>query len=222
MRLYMHQAACSLSPHIVCRELGLPVELVEVDRKTKTTAGGEDFRPINPNGYVPVLGLDTGGCLTEGPAIVQFLAELRPESGMLPPERTVERAEVRSLLNFITSEVHKPMGMLFQTDFQASHAAIRAMVDKRLDWINGRLAGPYLTGPAFTVADAYLFVCLNWSPWIGIDLASRPALTAFMAKVGGRPAVQEALRAEALLPHGPDGMFHAPSWAIEAAKAAQR
>jgi glutathione S-transferase len=210
MKLYMHPGACSLSPHIVCRELGLPITLVDVDRKTHRTSAGEDFLRLNGNGYVPVLVQDDGAILREGPAIVQHLAELRPETGLLPKAGTIDRAQIQSWLNFITAELHKPMGMLFQPAYAPAKTALLDLVGKRLDWASAEIAGPYLTGERFTVADAYLFVCLNWSPWIGIDLTRWPALQRFMARVGDRPRVQEALAAEGLAPHGPEGAFYAP------------
>jgi glutathione S-transferase len=216
MKLYMHPGACSLSPHIVCRELGLPVELVAVDRATHRTEDGEDYLRVNGNGYVPALALADGRILTEGPAIVQYLADLCPGAGLLPPPGSVERSRVQSWLNFITAELHKPMVMLMQPAYAPARAALLAVVDKRLDWLAGALAGPYLTGGHFTVADAYLFVCLNWSPWNGVDLARRPALQAFMAQVGGRPQVQAALAAEGLAPLD-DSVFFAPRPAEAAA-----
>ena len=215
MKLYMHPAACSLSPHIVSRELDLPVELVAVDRATHRTAAGEDYLRINGNGYVPALVLDDGQAITEGPAIVQYLADLRPEAGLLPPPGTRERTVVQSRLNFITSELHKPMAMLFHPAYAPARAGLLALVGKRLDWLGTQIAGPYLAGERFTVADAYLFVCLNWSPWIGIDLAGRPALEAFMAHVGARPKVQAALAAEGLVKLGADSLFHAPRAMVE-------
>ena len=220
MKLYMHAAACSLSPHIVCRELGIPVELIEVDRKTHRTRAGEDYLLVNGNGYVPALELDDGEVLMEGPAIVQYLADLRPAAGLLPPEGTMARRRVQSWLNFITSELHKPMAMAFYPAYAPAKDALIAHAGKRFDWLSSRLAGPYLAGESFTVADAYLFVCLNWSPFQGIDLARWPALTAFVARVGARPKVQEALAAEDLLPHGPEGIFYAPRAYLRATAAA--
>lgn len=165
MKLYMHAAACSLSPHIICRELGLDIELVQVDRQTHRTSTGEDYLAINGNGYVPALMLDDGKVLTEGPAIVQFLADSVPEGAALLPEvGNIRRNEVQSYLNFITAELHKPMVLLFNPIYSSVHGEVRALISKRLTWLNGRLAGPYLTGETFTVADAYLFVCLNWRP----------------------------------------------------------
>jgi glutathione S-transferase len=214
MKLYMHPAACSLSPHIVMRELGLPVELVPVDRKTHRTPDGEDFLAINGNGYVPVLGLADGSTLMEGPAIVQYLADQRPEAGLLPPGGA-ERLRVQVWLNFITAELHKPMAMLFNPAYAPAAAALRTHVAKRLDWLAAELAGSHLTGECFTVADAYLFVCLNWSPWLGIDLVRWPRLVAFMRRVAARPKVQEALAAEDLVPRDRTGIFFAPRSMVE-------
>ncbi|MBB6220980.1 glutathione S-transferase N-terminal domain-containing protein [Rhizobium leguminosarum] len=211
MKLYMHAAACSLSPHIVCRELGLDIELVQVDRQTHRTSDGKDYLAINGNGYVPALMLDEGKVLTEGPAIVQFLADSVPQgSAMLPEVGNLKRNEVQSYLNFITAELHKPMVLLFNPLYSSVHEQIRALISKRLAWLAGRLAGPYLTGEAFTAADAYLFVCLNWSPWTGIDLQQWPGLHGFMARVAARPKVREALQAEELEAFDADGVYFAP------------
>lgn len=212
MKLYMNAAACSLSPHIVCRELGLDIELVEVDRGTHRTSDGKDYLAINGNGYVPALMLDDGKVLTEGPAIAQFLADSVPEgAAMLPEVGNLRRNEVQSYLNFISAELHKPMVLLFDPAYASVHAQIRAQVAKRLSWLSGRFAGPYLTGEAFTVADVYLFVCLNWSPWTGINLKQWPALHGFMARVAARPKVREALRAEDLEAFDADGVYFAPN-----------
>lgn len=218
MKLYMHAAACSLSPHIVCRELDIDIELVTVDRTTHRTSEGDDYLAINGNGYVPALVLDDGKVLTEGPVIVQFLADGAPNGRrMLPEIGSFARNQVQSLLNFITSELHKPMAMLFNADYATAHEAMRAVVHKRLDWINGKLAGPYLTGEDFTVADAYLFVCLNWSPWIKVDLDRFPAIPAFMKRVAARPAVLTALSEEGLMAFDAGGNFFAPTAYIQSA-----
>jgi glutathione S-transferase len=214
MKLYMHTGACSLSPHIVCRELDLPVDLIAVDRNTHTTADGEDYLRINANGYVPSLTLDNGTTLTEGPASGQYLADLRPEAGLMPEPGTIERAQTQSWLNFITSELHKPMGMLFQPAYAPARDALLALIGKRLDWLSREAVGPYLMGERFTVADAYLFVCLNWSPWNGVDLTRWPTLQQFMERVAARPKVQEALAAEGLVKQGADGIFYAPARAV--------
>jgi glutathione S-transferase len=219
MKLYMHAAACSLSPHIICRELGLPVELIEVDRKTHLTPTGADYLKINGNGYVPALQLDNGDVLIEGPAIVQYLADLKPEAGLIPEAGTRERLAMQSWLNFVTSELHKPMAMMFSADYAPAAAALRAHVHKRLEWLSGQFAGDYLTGDRFTVADAYLFVCLNWSPWLKIEVTRWPVLRDFMKRVGERPSAREAFAAEDLLPFGEDGLFHGPRAVIPGAAA---
>jgi glutathione S-transferase len=200
MKLYMHPAACSLSPHIVCRELGIPVELVPVERGTHLLPDGSDFSAVNGNGYVPILELDDGTRLIEGPAIVQYLADLRPQSRLAPPAGTMERVRLQSWLNFITSELHKPMAMHFNPALLSARDGLRAIVEKRLSWLATQLAGPFLLGEHFSVADAYLFVVLNWSQFQNLDLRRWPALTAFMQRVAARPGVQAALAAERLVP----------------------
>jgi glutathione S-transferase len=210
MKLYMHAGACSLAPHIVCRELGLPVALVAVDRKTHKTPDGQDYLQINGNGYVPALQLDDGQVMIEGPAILQYLGGLKPEENLVPAAGTAERLALQSLLNFITAELHKPMAMMFYPDYAPVREVLKGHVAKRLDWIAPRLAGPFLTGETFTVADSYLFVCLNWLPFLGMDLTRWPALSAFMGEVGKRPKVREALAAEGLVPWRDEGIFFAP------------
>ena len=215
LKLYMHPAACSLSPHIVCRELGLPIELVGVDRATHRTSAGEDYLRINGNGYVPALVLDES--LTEGVAIVQYLADRDPGAALLPPAGTPARTRVQSWLNFVSAELHKPMAMVMQPAYAPAKEALLDLVAKRLDWLSGQMIRPYLTGEPFTVADAYLFVCLNWSPWNGVDLTRWPVLEDFMRQVGRRPKVQEALAAEGLGPYGDRGLFFAPAARLNAA-----
>ena len=199
MKLYMHAGACSLSPHIVSRELGLPVELIEVDRKTHRTSDGGDYLAINGNGYVPVLELPDGETLSEGPAIVQYLADLRPESGLMPEPGTVARTKAQSWLNFITAELHKPMVMLFNPAYAPAHPALKTLVDKRLTWLASQLRGPFLTGEQFSVADAYLFTILNWAGPSKFDLSKWPVLQEYQKRVAARPKVQEALKAEGLV-----------------------
>ena len=211
MKLYMHAGACSLSPHIVCREIELPIELIGVDRGTHRTSAGEDFTRISGNGYVPVLVLDDGEALTEGPAIVQYLADLNPDGALLPPHGTLARTRVQSWLNFVSTELHKPMAMLMQPAYAPAKQALLELVSKRLGWLSKHMIKPHLTGEPFTVADAYLFVCLNWSPWNGVELATWPALEDFMRRVGRRPKVKEALAAEGLGPYGDRGIFFAPT-----------
>ncbi|HXJ10233.1 MAG TPA: glutathione transferase GstA [Burkholderiales bacterium] len=201
MKLYYAPGACSLSPHIVLRELGLPVELKKVNNKDKTIDGGGDYRKVNARGYVPALELDNGQVLTEGPAIVQYLADQKPESGLAPKAGSMERYRLMEWLNFLTSEVHKQFSPLFKPNTPEDYKPVaRENIAGRFDWIEQQLAGKdYLTGKAFSVADAYLFVLLGWTKFTGIDLARWPNLQAFHARVGARPKVQEALRAEGLL-----------------------
>lgn len=206
MKLYIRRAACSLAPHIISRELGLALNIVPVDRDSHLTRDGEDFHTVNPNGYVPVLVLDDGEVLLEGTAIVQYLAALKPEAGLMPADERGRRL-VQSLLNFIATEIHKPMAQMLTADYAQVKDTLHRNVAARLDWIAGQFKGDYLTGDRFGVADAYLFVCLNWSQWNGIDLKGWPRLQAFMQRVVRRPAVHEALMAEGLAPKADKGFF---------------
>lgn len=207
MKLYVRRAACSLSPHIIARELGLDVEIIHVDRSTHKASDGQDFLAINPNGYVPVLVLDNGEIILEGPAIVQALADLKPDQSLAPKDAR-ERRRIQSLLNFVATEIHKPMVQLFAPAYAPVKDVLHKHVAVRLDWIATRFEGVYLTGYKLSVADVYLFVCLNWSQWLGIDLSRWPRLEAFMRRVGARPRVLEALSAEGLAPLA-NGIFFA-------------
>jgi glutathione S-transferase len=200
MKLYYVPGTCSLSPHIVAREAGLPLTLVRVDNKNKTTESGEDYRAINPKGYVPLLELDNGVRLSEGPAIVQYLADLAPASKLAPANGTVERYQLQEWLNFITSEVHKQFSPLFDATMpDEAKEKFRNRLATRFDWIAGQLKGrDYLMG-SFTAADAYLFVVLGWTKFTGPDLSRWPVLQEYVARVAARPHVQEALKAEGLL-----------------------
>lgn len=211
MKLYTQRAACSLSPHIIALALGLDVEIISVDRATRRTSDGGDFLTINPNGYVPVLVLDDGEVILEGVAIVQYLAGLKPEAGLMPGDAQGRRF-VQSLLNFIATEIHKPMAQLLTPDYAPVKEALHKHVASRLDWIATRFKGAYLAGDGFSVADAYLFVCLNWSQWNGVELSRWPRLEAFMRRVGERPEVEAALEAEGLASRA-DGIFFAPALA---------
>jgi glutathione S-transferase len=201
MKLYYAPGACSLSPHIVSRELGIAVELKKVNTKDKTIEGGGDYWKINPRGYVPALELDNGQVLTEGPAIVQYLADQKPDAGLAPKNGSLERYRLQEWLNFLTSEVHKQFSPLFKPNTPEEYKKIaKDNLATRFDWIETQLAGKeHLMGKPFTVADAYLFVLLNWTKFQAIDLARWPNLQAFQARVGARPKVQEALQAEGLL-----------------------
>lgn len=201
MKLFYSPGACSLSPHIVLRELDMPFELDALNFATRKTASGRDFAEVNPKGYVPALQLDTGEVLTEGPAIVQYLADQRPASGLMPPVGTLERYRVVEWLTYIGTELHKSFSPLFApgTTDEAKNAA-RERLYVRIDYVDRALAGrSYLMGDAFTVADAYLFVVLGWTRHVGIDPGKWPNVVAYLARVGARPAVQAALRAEGLL-----------------------
>jgi glutathione S-transferase len=201
MKLYYSPAACSLSPHIVAREAGVAVELVKVDLKTHTLADGTDYTTINPKGSVPLLELDDGDRLSEGPAIVQYLADRNPASGLAPAAGTMPRYRLQEWLNFVTSELHKQYSPLFGASVPAEYKeAVRVRLAHRFDWLSTKLAAQdYLTGAQFTVADAYLFTVLSWNKWVGIDTARWPVLEAYVARVAARPKVQEAMQAEGLI-----------------------
>lgn len=199
MKLYYAPNTCSLSPHIVLRELGLPFEPVRVDNKTKLTADGRDFRTINAKGYVAALELADGQILTEGPAIIQYLADLRPECGLAPAPDTWARVRLQEWLSFINSEIHAGSAPLFRTDFPASVKAVfRARLFSRFDFLQETLnQQAFLMGDRFTVADAYLFTVMSWCTLFAIDLERWPALQTYLKRIGNRPAVQAALAAEA-------------------------
>lgn len=201
MKLYYSPGACSLSPHITLLEAGLPATMIKVDTKTHKLAGGEDFCAINAKGYVPVLEFDDGQRLTEGPAIVQYLADRNPGSRLAPAAGSFERYRLQEWLNFITSELHKQFGPFFAANTPAEYKPIlRDKLGRRLDWLAGQLEGKdYLMGSQFTVADAYLYTILRWSPFVGIELAKWPVVAAYKARVEARPHVREALLAEGLI-----------------------
>ena len=198
MKLYFSPGACSLSPHIVLHELGLPVETIAVDLRSKVMAGGGDFRTVNPKGYVPVLQLDDGAVLTEGPAIVQYLADRKPEAGLAPPNGSMERYRLQEWLNFIATELHKQFSPLFNPEStDALKAAQRKRLGERFDYLARTLgAQDWLLAGGFSVADAYLFTVLGWTAHVGPDLAAWPALQAYMARMQARPAVARTLADE--------------------------
>ena len=200
MKLYYSPGACSLSPHIVLCEAGLPHELIKVDLKTKKTEHGDDFNAINPKGYVPTLVTDDGEVLTEGPAIVQYLADLAPAKNLAPAAGTMARVRLQEWLNFISTEVHKGFGSLFRNPLAEWQEVVRATLAARCAYLARVLEKqPYLLGEQFSVADAYLFTVLNWSQWVKIDLSPWTALIAYQARVAARPGVQQALKKEGLL-----------------------
>jgi glutathione S-transferase len=201
MKLYYFKGACSLSPHIVALEAGLPITMVRADMKTKKTADGADYLAINSKGAVPALQLDDGRVLTEGPAITQYLADLKPDSNLAPKAGTFERYQLMEILNYLTSEIHKSFSPLFNpaTTPEIRESTIAAL-GKKFDWISGFLGSKsFLMGDTFTIADAYLFTLLNWTHFVKVDLSKWPLLVAYQARVAARPKVQEALRAEGLL-----------------------
>ncbi|WP_053214001.1 glutathione transferase GstA [Pseudomonas sp. Q12-87] len=198
MKLYFAPQTCSLSPHIVLRELNLPFELIRVDNKTKRTANGVDFLTINPKGYVAALMLDNGNVLTEGPAIVQYLADLVPGNALAPANGTWERARLQEWLNFISSEIHSGSAPLFNADIaQGTKAILREKLFKRLDYLSQSLEQQdYLMG-SFGLADCYLFTVLGWLPSLHIEIEDWPILASFMARIRARPSVGVAMAAEA-------------------------
>src|SRR5215470_15031214 len=201
LTLYYRPGACSLSPHIVARELGLPVVMDKVDRQTGKTSDGTEFVKINPKGYVPVLKLDDGTFLEEGPVIVQYLADLKPEAGLAPRAGTMERYRLMEWLNFLTSEIHKNFSPLFRPTTPEDYKPIaRANLEARLGWVDGQLAGKqYLMGDHFTVADAYLFAMLNWTRPLHVAMDRWPNLAAYHARIAARPEVEAAMKVEGLI-----------------------
>ena len=199
MKLYYAPDTCSLSPHIVLRELGLPFTLVRVNNQTKRTADGGDFLAINPKGYVAALQRDDGQVLTEGPAIVQYLADLKPDAGLAPAPGTWERSRLHEWLNFISTEIHGGFGPLFNRQLpQDARSWWQGRLEKRLDYVAKVLdTQPYLVGGRFSVADAYLYTVLRWAVFFDMDLAGWASLVDYQRRIGERPSVQAALAAEA-------------------------
>lgn len=201
MKLYYSPGACSLSPHIALCEAGLPYELVRVDLQQATTEDRRDYHSVNPFGYVPALELNDGEILLEGPAIVQYIADQAPDKGLAPPAGSLARYRLQQWLNFISTELHKGFGALFNPALpDEAKEIMKGLIGQRLDVLAPKLENSdYLMGDAFTVADGYLFTVLGWCPHIGFDLSRWPALGAYLGQVGARPAVQKALKEEGLL-----------------------
>jgi glutathione S-transferase len=194
MKLYFAPGACSLSPHIVLREAGYNFDLEQVNNQEKKTKSGMDYWGINGKGQVPVLELDNGERITEGPVIVQYLADQKPAAGLAPANGTMERVRLQEWLNFTTSEIHKTFGPIFRPTTPESFNLSKENLGKRFDWLDKQLAGkPYLTGDKFTIADAYLFTVLRWSTRVNIDVKS------YVDRVAARPKVHEAMKAEGLV-----------------------
>lgn len=201
MKLYYSPGACSLSPHIILHEGGFSFNTEKVDFATKKTAIGTDYLSVNPNGYVPALVLDNGYILTEGPAIIQYLADQVPEKKLAPPAGTIERYPLMQWLNFISTELHKGFSPLFNTHAPAEWKTIvAAQLERRLNTVSHQLEGKiWLMGPEFTVADAYLFTVLNWGKHVGIEIDRWPVLKGYQGRVFERPAVRAAMDTEGLL-----------------------
>lgn len=200
MKLYLKPGACSLSPHIVLRESGLPFDIASVDLATKKLADGGDFLAVNPKGQVPTLALDEGAILTEGAAIVQYIADRAPDTGLLPAVGSLERYRVLEWLNFIGTELHKTFSPLFRPNTPEDYKAIvKQTLLAKFAVVEAGLAGKsYLTGDRFTVADAYCFTVLRWAKPMGLDLGEFPNVSAYVARVAARPAVAAALAAEGI------------------------
>ena len=201
MKLYYSPGACSLPPHIALLEAGLPYDLVKVDLRAKKLENGDDYLTVNPKGQVPALSLDSGELVTEGPVIVQMIADKVAAKNLAPPRDSVERYKFLEWLNFITAEVHKNFGPLFSPVLSDdTKAFFKDRVMGKFKYINGALAGhDYLMGKQFTVADAYLFTMLCWADRMNFDLSALPNLVAYKARVAARPKVKEALTKEGLL-----------------------
>jgi glutathione S-transferase len=200
MKLYYAPGTCALAPNIVANEAGLPLTLVRVDNKNKKTQTGEDYRKINPKGYVPLLELDDGMRLSEGPAIMQYLADQAPQSKLAPAAGTPERYRLQEWLNFITSEVHKQFSPLFDPSMpDEAKAKFRDKLAMRFDWIAEQLRGRDYLMDTFTAADAYLFTVLGWAKHTGPGLARWPELQAYVARIAARPRVRSAMQEQGLL-----------------------
>lgn len=201
MKLYYSTGACSLSPHIVLHEAGLPFEAVLASTKTHKLPDGTDYYSINPLGYVPLLELDDGTRLSEGPAIVQYIADQVPEKNLAPANGTLPRYQMQSWLNFISTELHKGFSPLFNPATPADFKpAVIERLKSRMAWVDQQLDGrAYLMGAQFSVADAYLFTVTGWAPMVKVDISDLPNIAAFRQRMSARPGVQAALKAEGLL-----------------------
>jgi glutathione S-transferase len=200
MKLYYSPGACSLSPHIALLEAGLPYDLVKVDLRAKKLENGDDYLKVNPKGQVPALQLDSGELVTEGPVIVQMIAD-KAGRDLAPARDSTERYKLLEWLNFITTEVHKNFGPIFSPVLaDEAKAFFKDRVMGKFTYIDSQLAGrDYLMGKQFTVADGYLFTMLSWADRMEFDLSAMPNLLAYKARVAARPKVQEALSKEGLL-----------------------
>jgi glutathione S-transferase len=198
MKLYFSPGVCSLASHITLRELNLPVDLVKVDLRTKKTSYGDDYSAINKKGYVPALQFDDGSLLTEGVAIMQYLADQKPGAGLVPANGTKERYKLQEWLTFINSEIHKAYSPLFDANTaEQTKKSCLEKLDKRYSYIAEQLAHQdFLMGNQFTVADAYLFTTMTWAGFFNIDFAKWPVLKDYFSRIAARESVQAAQAAE--------------------------
>lgn len=202
MKLFYKPGACSLASHIILNEIGAAFEIEEVNTETGQTSSGRDFKQINPKGYVPALELNSGEILTEGASILQYIADQNLSHQLAPAVGTLERTRVQEYLNYTSAELHKAFGPLFSsnsTDAEKDQA--RVNVGKKFDYVttlfnDGR---EYLVDNKFSVADAYLFVVINWANFVGVDLPKWPVLQDYVSRIMARPAVQKSLAEEGLL-----------------------
>lgn len=200
MKLYYAPGACSLASHIALHETGLPFEIDKYIPATRMTERGEDFTQVNPKGYVPTIRLDDGSILTEGAAVLQYIADRDPASGLAPQAGTMERYRLQEWLTYIGTEIHKTYSPLFnKAVLPEVKERAHELLTRRLAYVETQLANkPYLMGDTFTVADAYLFAVVRWSDRVGFDLARFPRLREYLARIAARPAVQAAMKAEGL------------------------
>lgn len=200
MKLYYSPGSCAMAVHITANEVGLALETEKVDLRAKTTASGADFLSVNPNGFVPCLVTDAGEILTESSVLMQYVADLAPEAGLIPAAGTMARYRVQEMLSFLSTEVHKNFAPFFVPGIpDEAKAGFRARLIARLGYLEGKLANQtFIVGDSFTPADAYLFTLLGWVKAPGIDLAEFPALARFRSAIGQRPAVQKTLQEEGL------------------------
>ncbi len=202
MKLYYKPGACSLASHIALTEAGIAFDIEQVDTAAKKTETGDDFNAINPKGVVPVLRLGSGDILTEGPAILQHIADTHPEANLAGKPGTIERTRVNEHLTYVSSELHPAFGPFFSdTSSDEGKQKAEETVGKKFDYLNNLLSDgrTYLLGETFSIADAYMFVVSNWSNFVGIDLKKWPDLAAFVERVANRPAAQSAMKAEGLI-----------------------
>lgn len=201
MKLFYSPGACSMASHMVLNELGLKFDTESVALNTHTTKSGEDYYKVNPKGYVPALQMDNGQTLTEGAVILQYLADQKPEVNLIPKSGTIERYRCQEWLNFISSEIHKNFSHFFNEKTPTETRTMLAQtLSKRFEILTNHLkTNTFLMGNHYTVADAYLFTILSWSPWVKVDLTPFPALLAYLEKIKMRPATIATLKNEGLM-----------------------